>query len=204
MPFAALLRGFVDDNGAVETPGGKMREHTEWGSSMGRGTGSRRRSGDLCDDSVRCRQTASRIGAEATLDRSSGSISEVVFRVTAGHLKNARGLKKGGGWVLKAATCRHGGPSAAEGYGGRSRTTGCSESLRFGTIPTAWLPWRHLAATGGTIRCGFSGRAMREKTTHSGSCRGPMGGGWVSFMDQEGPRDRADTASPFPGRPCGP
>jgi len=57
----------VADNGAVETSGGKMREHTEWGSSMGRGTGSRQRRGDLCDDSGRCRQTASRTGAEATL-----------------------------------------------------------------------------------------------------------------------------------------
>ena len=38
-----------------------------------------------------------------------------------------QGLKKGGGRALlvwKAATCRHGGPSVAEGYGGRSRTAG--------------------------------------------------------------------------------
>ena len=38
-----------------------------------------------------------------------------------------QGLKKGGGrapLVWKAATCRHGGPSVAEGYEGRSRTAG--------------------------------------------------------------------------------
>ena len=38
-----------------------------------------------------------------------------------------QGLKKGGGRALsvwKAATCRHGGPSVAEGYGGRSRSAG--------------------------------------------------------------------------------
>ena len=40
----------VDDNGAVETPGGEMREHTEWGSLMGRGTGRLRRSVGFCHD----------------------------------------------------------------------------------------------------------------------------------------------------------
>ena len=49
-----------------------------------------------------------------------------------------------------------------------------------GDMPTR-LPWRHLAAKGGMMRSAFSECA---KTTHSGSCRGPTGGGWACGLQR--------------------
>jgi len=92
-----------------------------------------------------------------------------------------RGTRAAGGLLVwKAATCRHGRPSVAEGYGGRSRTNGLQQPKGV-AIRVAWLTWLHLAASRGhDAEFVFWPRLAREDNTLGivpGSC-----GWWVGSI----------------------